>query len=208
MWPTEYSRDDNKGCPRQGHRRIPACSPDLCTLEKSGIMLCGFQRHPKEQRRRWEGHRKGRISKGQGKKQNVHKATEMWPKSGQECPLWPSSSRWLYSSLRHEDSLNWRTGNSRFLPTAKFWPTTSHLLPPSLPPHYIPPLSFLSENSLVFLCSFRNTVPKLLRSIFGKRPLMTIGTRKLSLNDRELVQVTGVSKTRLKWNYRWNYGSR
>lgn len=157
MWPTEYSRDDNKRCPRQGPERIPACSPDLCTLEKPGIMLYGFQRHPKNKGGDERDREKGEYQRGKEKSRMYTKQQKCDPNRGknvrydpahQDDYTLPWGMRILFTG-EHETPDFCLQPNSDPLPPTSYTPashpTTSH---PYLSSQRTPLSSFVLSGTL------------------------------------------------------------
>lgn len=164
---------------RQGHKNIPTCCLYSYTPEKPGChaawILTASQRMREEVR-------------GTEKRKNIRGATEMWPQSGQEWPAVHYNAA-HQDDLRHENSFHWRSisWNSSFL--------TTH---PTSNPFPTPSPCFLSEIPCLSW-DFQEHYPSLVSS---GRKLWWHRDEETSLTkDRRCVQVTGVSKTRLKQNY-------
>lgn len=180
MWPTEYSRGDNKWCldvwrkgVRQGHKSIPTCCLDSYTPEKPRCCAVWIPKSSPENKR--------------GGERDREKTTEMWPQSGQEWPAVRYDAA-HQDDLRHEDSLHWRSisWNSSFL--------TTHPTSDSSPLH--PHVFF--QKSLVFPGTFRNTIQAYCLVSSGRKLWPHRNEETSPTKDRECVRATGVSKTRLK----------
>lgn len=144
MWPTEYSRSDNKWCLRQGHRAFQLLVL-AHTLQRSQMSYCVDPKDiPKEQGRRRE---EQKYQRGKEKTECTQNNKNVNPVRARvaSCSFWPSRwfEAWGFSPL--EECL---------IKLLILHDTPLLLIPQT--PHPCPYIS--SQKSLVFPWTFRNTI--------------------------------------------------